>query len=177
MTPTHTRSISNTQPADMNPSRRLRRRPIRISRRGFGCVPTPLSTPAMGSGGGRLAMTSAPRGHEKKGHGQWREEGLQVRARSPRKRDGVSSAPSIGVDTPTMLWQFDFRSESTIDGKATHYCRAFGRDTSRVANHGRTHWAVQHREGEHPTAQSGGAASAAAPPSPRNRLSQRSFRR
>jgi len=48
----------------------------------------------------------------------WREEGLQVRVRSPRKRAGVSSIPPIEADAPNVLWAIDFQFDSTIDGKA-----------------------------------------------------------
>ena len=55
---------------------------------------------------------------KKKVHRLWREEGLQVRARTPRKRAGVSSIPPIEADAPNVVWALDFQFDSTIDGKA-----------------------------------------------------------
>ncbi|WP_345317562.1 IS3 family transposase, partial [Mycobacterium paraffinicum] len=54
----------------------------------------------------------------KKVHRLWREEGLQVRIRSPRKRAGVSSIPPVEADAPNVVWAIDFQFDSTIDGKA-----------------------------------------------------------
>ncbi|WP_414687250.1 DDE-type integrase/transposase/recombinase [Mycobacterium sp.] len=56
--------------------------------------------------------------NEKKVHRPWREEGLQVRVHSPRKRAGVSSIPPIDADAPNVVWAIDFQFDSTIDGKA-----------------------------------------------------------
>ncbi len=56
--------------------------------------------------------------NKKKVHRLWREEGLQVRVRSPRKRAGVSSIPVIEADAPNVVWAIDFQFDSTIDGKA-----------------------------------------------------------
>lgn len=56
--------------------------------------------------------------NKKKVHRLWREEGLQVRVRSPRKRAGVSSIPPIAADAPKVVWAIDFQFDSTIDGKA-----------------------------------------------------------
>ena len=54
----------------------------------------------------------------KKVHRLWREEGLQVKVTSPRKRAGVSSIPPIQADTPNVVWAIDFQFDSTVDGKA-----------------------------------------------------------
>ena len=54
----------------------------------------------------------------KKIHRLWREEGLQVRVHSPRKRAGVSSIPPIEADAPNVVWAIDFQFDSTVDGKA-----------------------------------------------------------
>jgi hypothetical protein len=54
----------------------------------------------------------------KKVHRLWREEGLQVRVHSPRKRAGVSSTPQVAADAPKVLWALDFQFDSTTDGKA-----------------------------------------------------------
>ncbi len=54
----------------------------------------------------------------KKVHRLWREEGLQVRVHSPRKRAGVSSVPQIPADAPGVVWALDFQFDSTVDGKA-----------------------------------------------------------
>ncbi|MCV7036683.1 IS3 family transposase [Mycobacterium heckeshornense] len=56
--------------------------------------------------------------NKKKVHRLWREEGLQRRAYSPRKRAGVSSAPQVVADAPKVVWAIDFQFDSTIDGKA-----------------------------------------------------------
>jgi putative transposase len=48
----------------------------------------------------------------------WREEGLQVRVHSPRKRAGISSVPPVEADAPDVVWAIDFQFDSTIDGKA-----------------------------------------------------------
>jgi transposase InsO family protein len=58
------------------------------------------------------------RSTRKKIHRLWREEGLQVRVRSPRKRAGASSMPPIEADAPNVVWAIDFQFDSTIDGKA-----------------------------------------------------------
>jgi transposase InsO family protein len=54
----------------------------------------------------------------KKIHRLWREEGLQVKVSSPRKRAGVSSIRPIAADAPNVVWAIDFQFDSTIDGKA-----------------------------------------------------------
>ncbi len=56
--------------------------------------------------------------NKKKVHRLWREEGLQVRVHSPRKRAGVSSIPPVEADAPKVVWAIDFQFDSTIDGKA-----------------------------------------------------------
>src|SRR6478672_3247620 len=56
--------------------------------------------------------------NKKKVHQLWREEGLQVRVHSPRKRAGVSSIPPIEADAPNVVWAIDFQFDSTVDGKA-----------------------------------------------------------
>nr|WP_110782027.1 IS3 family transposase [Mycolicibacterium parafortuitum] len=56
--------------------------------------------------------------NKKKVHRLWREEGLQVRVRSPRKRAGVSSIAPVVADAPNVVWAIDFQFDSTIDGKA-----------------------------------------------------------
>ncbi|KUI08770.1 integrase [Mycobacterium lehmannii] len=56
--------------------------------------------------------------NKKKIHRLWREEGLQVRVHSPRKRAGVSSVPPVVADAPKVVWAIDFQFDSTVDGKA-----------------------------------------------------------
>ena len=56
--------------------------------------------------------------NKKKVHRLWREEGLQVKIRSPRKRPGVSSIPPVEADAPNVVWAIDFQFDSTTDGKA-----------------------------------------------------------
>ncbi len=51
--------------------------------------------------------------------GLGKEEGLQRRVPSPRKRAGRSSnPPEVVADAPKLLWAIDFQFESTINGKA-----------------------------------------------------------
>jgi putative transposase len=38
-------------------------------------------------------------------HRLWREEGLQVKVVSPRKRAGVSSVPPVVADAPKVVWR------------------------------------------------------------------------
>ncbi|MGV7441254.1 IS3 family transposase [Mycobacterium kansasii] len=56
--------------------------------------------------------------NKKKIHRLWREEGLQARVHSPRKRAGISSVPRVVADAPKVVWAIDFQFDSTIDGKA-----------------------------------------------------------
>ena len=56
--------------------------------------------------------------NKKKVHRLWREEGLQVKVASPRKRAGVSSVSPIVADAPKVVWAIDFQFDSTVDGKA-----------------------------------------------------------
>jgi putative transposase len=56
--------------------------------------------------------------NKKKIHRLWREEGLQVKVHSPRKRAGISSIPPVAADAPNVVWAIDFQFDSTIDGKA-----------------------------------------------------------
>jgi transposase InsO family protein len=56
--------------------------------------------------------------NKKKIHRLWREEGLQVRVHSPRKRAGVSSIASVEADAANVVWAIDFQFDSTVDGKA-----------------------------------------------------------
>jgi transposase InsO family protein len=56
--------------------------------------------------------------NKKRIHRLWREEGLQVKVRSPRKRTGVSSVRQVNADAPKVVWAIDFQFDSTIDGKA-----------------------------------------------------------
>jgi putative transposase len=52
-------------------------------------------------------------------HRLWKEEGLQRRVHSPRKRSGQSSCPSeVAADAPKVVWALDFQFDSTTDGKA-----------------------------------------------------------
>ena len=53
----------------------------------------------------------------KKIHRRWREEGLQVKVTSSRKRVGVSSIPPIEADAPPMVWAIDFSSSPPSTGR------------------------------------------------------------
>lgn len=57
--------------------------------------------------------------NKKKVHRLWKEEGLQRRVHSHRKRAGQSSwAPEVQADAPKVVWALDFQFDSTIDGRA-----------------------------------------------------------
>ncbi len=56
--------------------------------------------------------------NKKKVHRLWKEEGLQRRIHSPRKRAGQSSVPQVDADAPKVVWALDFQFDSTVDGKA-----------------------------------------------------------
>ncbi|MGW4068944.1 DDE-type integrase/transposase/recombinase [Nocardia grenadensis] len=56
--------------------------------------------------------------NKKRVHRLWREEGLRVRAYSPRKRAGQSSVPQVDADAPKVVWALDFQFDSTTDGRA-----------------------------------------------------------
>jgi putative transposase len=80
----------------------------------------PPSSRATGSGRAWAALRYDERRevNKKKIHRLWREEGLQVRVHSPRKRAGVSSIPPVEADAPNVVWAIDFQFDSTIDVKA-----------------------------------------------------------
>src|ERR1700736_3691978 len=80
----------------------------------------PPNTRAMRSGRAWAALRYDERRevNKKKIHRLWREEGLQVRAHSPRKRAGVASMTPVEADAPNVVWAIDFQFDSTIDGKA-----------------------------------------------------------
>ncbi|MCX5044672.1 IS3 family transposase [Aldersonia sp. NBC_00410] len=69
--------------------------------------------------------------NKKKVHRLWREEGLQVRVHSPRKRAGASSFPAIAADAPKVVWALDFQFDSTIDGKAVKIASMLDEHTRR----------------------------------------------
>ncbi|MGE2736101.1 IS3 family transposase [Mycolicibacterium vaccae] len=71
--------------------------------------------------------------NKKRIHRLWREEGLQVRIRSPRKRAGVSSIPPIEADAPNVVWAIDFQFDSTVDGKAIKIASMVDEHTTRVS--------------------------------------------
>ena len=56
--------------------------------------------------------------NKKKVHRLWREEGLQRRVHSARKRAGISSCPTVVSDAPQMVWELDIQFDSTVDGKS-----------------------------------------------------------
>jgi putative transposase len=57
--------------------------------------------------------------NRKKVHRLWKEEGLQRRVHSPRKRTGLSSCPpEVVADAPKVVWAIDFQFDSTINSKA-----------------------------------------------------------
>jgi putative transposase len=73
--------------------------------------------------------------NKKKIHRLWREEGLQVRMHSPRKRAGVSSIPPVEADAPNVVWAIDFQFDSTIDGKAIKIASMIDEHTRRSLLH------------------------------------------
>ena len=102
---------------------------------GPGCAPTPPNTPATGSGRAWAALRYDERRevNKKKVHRLWRDEGLQVRVHSPRKRAGVSSIPPVEADAPKVVWAIDFQFDSTVDGKAIKIALDDRRTHPRVA--------------------------------------------
>jgi hypothetical protein len=56
--------------------------------------------------------------NKKKIHRLWREEGLQVKVNSRRKRSEVSSIPPVDTDAPNVVRATDFQFDSTIDDEA-----------------------------------------------------------
>jgi len=65
--------------------------------------------------------------NKKKVHRLWKQEGLQRRVHSPRKRTGVSSWPvQVAGDAPKVVWALDFQFDSTIDGKAIKIASMIG---------------------------------------------------
>jgi hypothetical protein len=71
---------------------------------------------------GVTALRRRPCDQQKEGHRLWREEGLQVKVISPRKRAGVSSIPPIEADAPNVVWAIDFQFDSTVEW----CCKALG---------------------------------------------------
>jgi putative transposase len=90
-----------------------------MPRCGRGCVPT-LSKPLpwVPASVAPLRYDERREVNKKKIHRLWREEGLQVKVISPRKRAGVSSISPIEADAPNVVWAIDFQCDSTVDGKA-----------------------------------------------------------
>jgi putative transposase len=74
--------------------------------------------PWVSAGWGALRCAERREVDKKKVHRLWREEGLQVRVHSPRKRAGVSSIRPVEADAPKVVWAIDFQFDSTVDGKA-----------------------------------------------------------
>src|ERR1700736_6888307 len=97
----------------------------------------PPNTRAMRSGRAWAALRYDERRevNKKKIHRLWREEGLQVRAHSPRKRAGVSSIPPVEADAPNVVWAIDFQFDSTIDGKAIKIASMIDEHTRRSLLH------------------------------------------
>lgn len=62
--------------------------------------------------------------NQKKVHRLWKEEGLQRRVHSPRKRAGLSSAPEVVADAPKVVWALDFQfdSRSTVRRSRSRRC-------------------------------------------------------
>jgi hypothetical protein len=71
--------------------------------------------------------------NKKKIHRLWREEGLQVKVVSPRKRTGVSSIQPVTADAPNVVWAIDFQFDSTIVGKAIKIASMFDEHTPGLA--------------------------------------------
>jgi putative transposase len=74
--------------------------------------------PWVSAGWGALRYDERREVDKKKVHRLWREEGLQARVHSPRKRAGVSSIRPVEADAPKVVWAIDFQFDSTVDGKA-----------------------------------------------------------
>jgi putative transposase len=73
--------------------------------------------------------------NEKKVHRLWREEGLQVRVHSARKRAGVSSIRPVDADAPNVVWAIDFQFDSTVDAKAIKIASVIDEHTRRSLLH------------------------------------------
>ena len=58
--------------------------------------------------------------NQKKVHRLWREEGLQVRVHSPRKRAGVSSIPPVEADAPNVALCRAGRDDENMAGRKRH---------------------------------------------------------
>lgn len=56
--------------------------------------------------------------NKKKVHRLWREEGLQRRVTSARKRAGVATVAPVEADAANVVWALDFQFDSTTDGRA-----------------------------------------------------------
>jgi len=56
--------------------------------------------------------------NKKKVHRLWREEGLQRRLTSARKRAGIPTVAPVEADAPNVVWALDFQFDSTTDGRA-----------------------------------------------------------
>lgn len=56
--------------------------------------------------------------NKKKVHRLWREEGLQRRPTSARKRTGMATVAPIEADAANVVWAMDFQFDSTTDGRA-----------------------------------------------------------
>jgi hypothetical protein len=74
--------------------------------------------PWVSAGWGALRYDERREVDKKKVHRLWREEGLQARVHSPRKRAGVSSIRPVEADAPKVVWAIDFQFDSIVDGKA-----------------------------------------------------------
>ena len=74
--------------------------------------------PWVSAGWGALRYDERREVDKKKVHRLWREEGLQARVHSPRKRAGVSSIRPVEADAPKVVRAIDFQFDSTVDGKA-----------------------------------------------------------
>ena len=84
---------------------------IPTPRCGPGFAPMPPNIPATGSPRRACAALRYDEHREvnkKKIHLLWREERLQVRVHSPRKRAGISSVPPVEADAPNVVWAIDF---------------------------------------------------------------------
>jgi putative transposase len=85
----------------------------------------PRGAPCLGG----AALRRTPRGQQEEIHRPWREEDLQVRVHSLRKRAGVSSIPPIEADAPNVLRAIDFKFDSTIDDTAIKIASMFDEHT------------------------------------------------
>lgn len=85
-------------------------------------MPMPPNTPPTASGRAWATLRFDVRREvdKKKIHRLWREQGLQVKVTSPRRRAGVSSIRPIIADASNVVWAIDVQFEPTTKGRGSY---------------------------------------------------------